>query len=109
MAAVVTHRFLDLRGEFARRRQDQCARQAARGRRRALEQGEQRQREGRGLAGAGLRAGDDVAALEHDRDGLALDGRGDGVTALEHGAYEVLGQAEGSKFRHGTPMEKDAI
>lgn len=68
--AIRAHAFFDLRGEFARRREDQRAHRtfrAARGRgrdrpklRQALQD---RQREAGGLAGAGLRAREQVAAF----------------------------------------------
>jgi len=106
VAAVMADRFLDLGGELARRRQNQRARQAPRRRRRAREQREHRQRESRRLAGAGLRAGDEIATCQHERNGLALDGSGGGVAAFVHGAYEVLGQTEGSKVRHVSPKGK---
>ena len=68
--AVLADAFLDLRGELARRREDQRADRMARGRdarvRVRREQLQERQREPRGLAGAGLRAAHDVAAGEHD-------------------------------------------
>ena len=67
-------RVLDLHGEFARRRQDQRARRL----RRALgaerdDLGQDRQAEGRRLAGAGLGDREHVAAGEMRRDGLDLD------------------------------------
>ena len=42
------------------------------------------QGEGGGLAGAGLGAADQVAALEQMGDGLGLDGSGDGVALFGH-------------------------
>jgi len=45
-----------------------------------------RQHEGRRLAGAGLRAADDVASGNDGRDGLFLDGRGRGIA---HGAHRL--------------------
>ena len=56
---------------------------------------EDRQRERRGLAGAGLGGGEEVAALEHEGDGLRLDGRRGGVALLGDGAEEIGRQAEG--------------
>ena len=47
---------------------------------------EHRQHEGRRLAGAGLGAGHQVAAGEHERDGLGLDGGGLGVALVRDGA-----------------------
>ena len=65
---------LDLHGEFAGRRQDQRARRlgAALGAERD-DLRQDRQREGRGLAGAGLGDAQNVAAGELRRNGLGLD------------------------------------
>jgi len=64
----------DLRGKLARRRKDE---HPAGARLRPLVRGNQtidrRQREGRRLAGAGLRNAEEVATLEDDRNGLGLD------------------------------------
>ena len=85
----------DLPGQFARRRQNQ---HAAGFLRRAHALGveviEDRQREGRGLAGAGLRNADDVAALASDRDGLGLDRSGSFVFLFREGAKDRLCEAE---------------
>ena len=67
-------RVFDLHGEFARRRKDQRPRRP----RRALgaerdDLGQDRQAEGRRLAGARLRDREHVAAREMRRDGLDLD------------------------------------
>ena len=56
---------------------------------------EDRQRERRGLAGAGLGRGEDVASLEHEGDRLGLDGGGLLVALLLDGPEEVGRQAEG--------------
>ena len=58
---------------------------------------EDRQREGRGLAGAGLGDADDVARGEHLRDGLGLDRGGVGVLLVSEGAGDGLGKAEVEK------------
>ena len=95
--AVLAHAFFHLRGELARGHQHQRAdvRLAlGRGGREALQDG---QREAGGLAGAGLGAGQQVAALQHDRYGLRLDRRGFGITALGNGADDSFGQAERCK------------
>ncbi len=96
--AVDANAFLDLRGEFARRGQDQRAHRLApadyRGRRTRGQPLQDRQHESGGLAGAGLRAREQIAAREHRRYGLHLDRRGRGVAVLGHRAYELLGQAE---------------
>jgi len=65
--AVVGDALRDLRGELARRRQHQRARVTPVAGAQLLQQ---RQRETGGLAGAGLRAGEHVAAREHGRNGL---------------------------------------
>ena len=96
--AVVAHALLDLRREFARRREDQRAHRVARLARGGLRQREpmqDRQHEAGGLAGAGLRAGEQVATCEHQRNGLLLDGSGFGVAEFGDSANECLGQAEG--------------
>jgi hypothetical protein len=48
-----------------------------------------RQREAGGLAGAGLRGGEQVAAGENDGDGLRLDGGGGGVALLGDSAEQL--------------------
>ena len=60
-----------------------------------MEQLEDRQHEGGRLAGARLGAREDVAAREHVRDGLGLDGRGLGVALGRHGAKELGREPEG--------------
>ena len=55
---------------------------------------EDRQREGRGLAGAGLGGGEDVAAGEDEGDGLGLDGGRADVALLRDGLEEIGRQAE---------------
>ena len=57
--------------------------------------GEDRQQERGGLAGAGLGGGDQVAAREDHRDGLALDRGGLGVAGGAHALEDGLGQPEG--------------
>jgi len=59
-----------------------------------LEHGDHGQREGRGLAGAGLRDAEHVAARQHVRDGLLLDGGGGGVTGRLHGGKNLGRKAE---------------
>ena len=77
----------DLGGEFARRCEHERARSAARG---GLEQLQQGQHECRGLAGAGLGAGEQVAAGEHRRYGSGLDRRG-GRVAVGSNRRQQLG------------------
>ena len=55
---------------------------------------EDRQRERRGLAGAGLRNADDVAALHGERDGLGLDRSGSDVFFIRESAGDRLYEAE---------------
>src|SRR5205807_3669612 len=61
---------------------------------------EERQHEGRRLAGPGLGAGEQVAALEDDGDGLALDGGGLGVALVGNGA-QVFGRQPEAVEGHG--------
>ena len=99
--AVLADAFLDLRRELARRRKDQRADRMAGGRdarvRVRREQLQKRQREPRGLAGAGLRAAHDVAAGEHMRNRLHLDRRGRRVTLLLDGSEQLRAQAQVSE------------
>ena len=67
------HRLGDLHRELARRHEDQRRRVRAALPRRSAEALQQRQRERRGLAGAGRRLPDQVAPFEQRRDGLPLD------------------------------------
>ncbi len=102
--AVGAHAFLDLGGEFAGGGEDQGANEHAALGILLLAVGEQpvqhRQHEAGGLAGAGLGAGEKVAALEDDGNGLQLDrGRGR-VAVLVHCTQERLGEAEFVKV-HG--------
>jgi hypothetical protein len=53
-----------------------------------------RQHKTGGFAGAGLRAGQQIAAAEHGRDRLDLNGCGDGIAVFGNRAYEIGGQAE---------------
>ena len=85
----------DLAGEFARRREHEHARPAARRRLLVGDQAvEDRQREGRRLAGAGLGDADQVAALHQDGNGLRLDRRRLGVAHLGQRGDERRGKAE---------------
>jgi hypothetical protein len=70
--AVFDEGFLDLRREFARRFEDERARHARPGAA-LLEDREHRQREGGGLARAGLRDAQDVLAFKDVGDCLFLD------------------------------------
>ncbi|OIQ77342.1 hypothetical protein GALL_409680 [mine drainage metagenome] len=93
--AVGLDRFLDLRCEFARRHQNQAARAAGLGCHRLFaQQMQDRQGEAGGLAGAGLCAGQQVAALEHQRDGLRLHRGWGGITGVCDGLQQWLRQTE---------------
>ena len=100
VAAVGLEALADLGRELARRRQDERADVAAEMAgigRRGLQALEDREREGRRLAGAGLRDAEQVAAREDVRDRLRLDGRGLGVALLGDGAEEGLDQIQVGK------------
>ena len=85
----------DLAGQFARRREHQHAAGFLVGPQALGVQALQdRQREGRGLAGSGLRDADDIAALQHERNGLGLDGSGGFVFLFGEGAKDRLYEAE---------------
>src|SRR5207302_3989840 len=88
----------DLAGQFAGRAEHQhAAALAFRPTRLAEEMMQDRQREGCGLAGAGLRDPDHVAARKRDRNGLHLDrGRRD-VFFFDQRARDRFGQAESLK------------
>jgi hypothetical protein len=91
----------DLRGELARRREDEHA-GAAPGRRGrpADEAVEDRQREGRRLAGAGLGDAEEVASREDEGDRLRLDRRGRGVAARGGRAGDGGREAEAGEVGH---------
>jgi hypothetical protein len=63
------------------------------------EQLQHRQREAGGLAGAGLRRREQVAARENDRNALRLDGGGSGVALLGDRAEQLGREAEIFKRR----------
>ncbi len=74
MAPIGVEAVEDLRGKFARGTEHQHAAALAFARQgMGGETMQDRQREGGGLAGAGLRDADDVASAECDGDGLGLD------------------------------------
>ena len=91
--AVFGKALFDLGGEFARRLEDERARHAGAGAA-LLQHGQHRQHEGRGLAGAGLRDAEHVAAGEHVGNGLILDRGGGLVTGRRDGGENFFGQAE---------------
>ena len=90
---------VDLRRELPRGREDERARGAAR---LAHEAVQDRQEERGGLAAAGHRAGEHVAARHRGRDGVALDGRGTGEAHLLDAAEEVGVETETGKSHLGT-------
>ena len=63
---------------------------------------EDRQREGRRLAGAGLGGGEEVASLEDERDGGVLDGCRGRVALLGDGPDEIGREAEGIEGQVGS-------
>ncbi len=91
--AVLDEVLGDLEGEFARRLQDQAARHAGAGAGTG-EDVEHRQGEAGGLAGAGLRHAQHVAAHQHDRDRLFLDRRGRQIAFLGDRSQDRLGQTK---------------
>ncbi|CAM2160898.1 hypothetical protein PT2222_90115 [Paraburkholderia tropica] len=95
---VGAHVVGDLVGQLARGREDQRAHRMARGRcaraRERQETLEDRQREARGLAGAGLRGAHHVAAREDHGDGLRLDRRGRRVALLLDRSEDLGREAE---------------
>ena len=93
VAAVAVEALLDLRGEFARRLEDQRARHARPGAA-LFEQGQHGQDEGGGLAGAGLGDADDIAARQRMGDRLRLDGRRLGVAAGLNRGQDFRAQSE---------------
>ena len=60
---------------------------------------DQRQRKRRGLAGAGLRRAQDIAALQRKRNHLLLNRRRSSVAHFIKGAQDIGGKPEFSKSR----------
>ena len=96
--AVAGEIFLDLRGELARRLQDQRARHPGTGAA-GFQDGQHRQGEGRGLAGACLGDAEHVLAGEHVGDSLGLDGGRRRVAGGRDRRKNLIAQAEFGK-RH---------
>ena len=63
-----------------------------------------RQREGRGLAGAGLGDAEQVMAGEQRRDGAGLDGGGGCEVLRRKGAQDRLGEAERGEGKGSTKV-----
>ena len=98
MASVGVHRLLDLGRQLAGRGQDQAAGATRLRLARAVgETVQDRQREAGGLASAGLGCGQQVAAVQHQGDGLRLDRRRRAVAGFGHGAQQGIGQPEAGK------------
>ena len=95
MTAVRLETVDNLARQFARGRQHQHAAGFLRGTLTLVEQVIQdRQRKGCGLAGAGLRNADDIAALRGNRNGLSLDRSGGDVFFIRESAGDRLCEAE---------------
>ncbi len=94
----------DLQRQFPRRLQDQAARHA-RPRARSGEDIQHRQGEARGLAGAGLRHPQHVAAHQNERDRLFLNRRRMAVAHVVDRAQHIARQAEiGKGFPQGVGL-----
>ncbi len=108
-AAIVSAALRDLRGELARRREDE---HPATARGRAVRIGQQvvdrGQRETGGLAGPGLRDAAQVAALHQRRDRLHLNRGRDGIILGGKRAIDVGVQAKVVKSRHKILTKSDA-
>ena len=96
--AVGAHRFFHLRSELARggEHQGPDARAAkfvlsAAAHAQLVQHG---QHKGSGFAGAGLGATEQIMAVEHNRDGLGLNGRGGFVALLAHGFKDGRSQVQ---------------
>ena len=90
VGGVLLERLADLERELAGRREHQRLRRLLR----QVEAGQDRQRERRGLAGAGLREADDVAAGEQRRDGRGLDGGGRLVADIGQRLQHLVAEPE---------------
>ena len=101
IAGIDAHVLCNLRGKFARRRQDQHADAAMAAALGLLGQVMQRgQRKGCGLAGTGLGDAQQVAAFEQGRDGVALDRRGRIIALRIERTKDRIGQAKFMKIGH---------
>ena len=101
MAAIGGEAGVDLRGEFAGGCQHEHAGAARRRGDAALGQPMQdRQREGGGFAGAGLRQTEQVAPAEQMRDRLGLNRGWCGVALFSEGAQQRFGKRKGGEIGH---------
>ncbi len=98
VAAVGVDALLHLHAQLAGGGEDQAADGVARGGCAGIGAGGQQLQDGkheaRGLARAGLGAGEQVAAVEDGGDGLLLDGGGGFVALLAHGTQQLRHEAE---------------
>ena len=81
--------FVDLQGQFTRRRQDQRADKTLLRFSLFKKTLQNRQRKSRRLAGTGLRTAQHIPSFEHRRNGLALDRRGLGIAAALDGGKQL--------------------
>ena len=100
-APVLSGAGLDLSRELTRGHQHQ----RAQGRRAFGQPRQDREQEGGGLAGAGVRGADQIATGEDDRDRLLLDRGGSGVAGRPHAPKNRRGQPQLSE-RHQASGEK---
>ena len=99
VAAIGGEAFADLRGQLARGRKNERARALdARMRRLRAESMQRGQREGSGLAGAGLRDAQNVMAFQRGRNRLRLNGRGCGIAFLANCLQQCGSQRESVKM-----------
>ena len=95
MGAVGADALLDLERQLARGHHDERPHAAGSGRTAGVQSFQHRQHEGGRLAGARLRARQQVTAVEDERDGLRLDGRRADVALVVHGTERGGRQPEG--------------
>ena len=88
-AAVIAKGGLDLRGELARWLQDETTKFSV-----MSEQRQNRKRESRGFAGAGLGGADQIFAGENNGEGAKLDRRRLGEAHRLHAAHHFRGKIE---------------
>ena len=103
IATVLPGRLRDLGGELTRRCDHERARRPARPA--AAEALQNRQQEGRRLAGAGLCAGDQILSVQHRRNGAFLDGRGGLVARAIDRAKNFRAQAQVGELHTGYVLQ----
>ncbi len=94
VSTIVAQLVADLLGQFARGREHQGAHAVGGGRCAVTESLQQRQRKAGGLAGAGLRGGDQITSSQDQRNGLRLYRRGCLVVQLDQGSQQRVDQSE---------------